>query len=163
MGELLHSPEFWVAVAFVIFVAGIYRPVGRAAGSALDGRADKIRASLDEAEKLREDAQHLLAEYQRKQRDAMKECEEIIAQARQEAERMVRDAEIEITEALARREQMAKDKLALAEADALAEVRNAAVDVALSAAAKLIAKDLDTAAADTLVRQATEELPARLS
>ncbi len=83
MDKLIHSPEFWVAIGFVILIGAMaWLKVGKMIGSALDARADKIKASLDEAAELREEAQHVLAEYQRKQRDAVKEMEEMLFRAR---------------------------------------------------------------------------------
>lgn len=88
---MFHDPTFWTAVAVVLFVALIAKPVGKMASKALDERADKIKAELDEAEKLRNEAQDLLAQYQRKQRDAASEAESIIQHAKEEAERMDRE------------------------------------------------------------------------
>ncbi|RMF39078.1 MAG: F0F1 ATP synthase subunit B, partial [Alphaproteobacteria bacterium] len=81
-----ESPEFWVAVAFVIFVAATFRPLYRQAAAALDARAARIKNEIDEAQALREEAQALLAEYKRRQRAALKEAEEILEHARGEAE-----------------------------------------------------------------------------
>ena len=79
-----NDPTLWVAVGFVIFVAAAYKPAAKAVVKMLDGRADAIRRSLDEAASLREEAQQLLAEYQRKQRDAVKETEDMLSRARAE-------------------------------------------------------------------------------
>ena len=86
--EFLQDPAFWAAVAFVIFIAATAKPISRLLTAGLDKRADKIRSDLEEAEKLREEAQDLLASYQRKQRDALAEAEAIIAHAGEEAERL---------------------------------------------------------------------------
>ena len=93
---MLSTPEFWVAVGFVILVAAIARPVWRGLTGALDARSERIQRTLDEARTLHEEAQHLLAEYQRKQRDAAGEAERMIERARIEAERL----RVEATEAL---------------------------------------------------------------
>jgi F-type H+-transporting ATPase subunit b len=159
---MLESPEFWVAVGFVLLVASIARPVARGIGSSLDGRADKIRATLQEAEKLREDAERLLGEYERKARDAMRESEEIVAQARATAERMAADAEAALATTLKRREQMAIEKIAQAEAEALQEVRSAAVDIAVAAARRLIGERLGAERASALIDQAIREVPSKL-
>jgi F-type H+-transporting ATPase subunit b len=159
---MLESPEFWVAIGFVLLLVGIARPVGRGIGAALDARAEKIRATLQEAEKLREDAQRLLGEYERKTRDAMRESQEIVAQARVTAERMAADAEAALATAMKRREQMAIEKIAQAEAEALQEVRTAAVDIAIAAARRLIGERLGADRSSALVDQAIREVPAKL-
>src|SRR4051794_9296916 len=88
MGALLHDPEFWVLVAFVLAIALVWKRGGAALTGALDERAARIRSELDEARKLREEAQQALAAYQRKQRDALKEAEQILAEAKAAAERL---------------------------------------------------------------------------
>ncbi|HLB79695.1 MAG TPA: F0F1 ATP synthase subunit B [Dongiaceae bacterium] len=158
----LGSPEFWVAVAFVIFVGATARPLSRAINGWLDARAARIKAELDEARALRDEAQHLLAEYQRKQRDALKEAEAILAHARSEAERLRREAAANLDAALARRERMAMDKIAQAEAQALAELRNQTVDIAVAAAARLLAQTIDERRADALIDAAVAELDKKL-
>ena len=140
---MFSSPEFWVAVAFVIFVAAAGRPMSRAIIAALDARSERIRQELDEAVALREEAQKLLADSKRRQRDAIKESEEILAHAKIETERLREQAKQDMDDALRRREQSAMDKIAQAETNALRDVRNQVVEVALSATAGLIAANLD--------------------
>ncbi|MEE2968798.1 MAG: F0F1 ATP synthase subunit B [Pseudomonadota bacterium] len=160
MDKLIHSPEFWVAIGFVILIGVMaWLKVGKMIGSALDARADKIKASLDEAAELREEAQHVLAEYQRKQRDAIKEMEEMLVRARDESKHLAEEAAQNLGRAMERREEMARDKIAQAEAEALQEVREIAVDVALAAARKLITDGLDEARAGQLLDAAIAELP----
>lgn len=160
---MFHDPSFWVGLAFILAVAVIYRPAAKAIASTLDERAAKIRVQIEEARKLREDAQALLAEYQRKQRDAMAEAEKIIANARAEAARLKVDAEKDLEHAIERRKQQAVDRIAQAEAQAIAQVRNTAVDVALAAAEKLIKGSLDAGKQQALADKAISELPARLN
>lgn len=160
--SLWSQPEFWLAIAFAAFVGLVARPLGRAIGGALDGRSVAIAKEIDEAAKLRDEAQALLAAYQRKSRDALKEAEDIIAQAEAEARRIQTDAAAELQASLKRREQMAIDKIAQAEARALEDVRNAAVDVALAATRELIEKSLDEDKSKALVEDAIRELPKRL-
>lgn len=161
--EFLHEPEFWVSVAFVIVVALIYRPAMKAIGASLDSRASHIRVQIEEARKLREDAQALLAEYQRKQRDALAEAEKIIQQAKEEAVRIRAEAEEDLTRAIDRRKQQALDRIAQTEAQAIAQVRNLAVDVAMTAAERLVRENLSPAQAQGLVEKAIAELPKRLN
>jgi F-type H+-transporting ATPase subunit b len=109
---MLSTPEFWVAVSFVIFVALVWKPGMRMVMQMLDERADKIRSDLDRAAKLREEAQALLAEYQQKQRDALKEAESIVTRAKEEAQRLSAQAATDLDAALRRREQLALQRIA---------------------------------------------------
>lgn len=156
------SPELWVAVGFVIFVVLAWRPVYRAIATQLDARAARIKAELDEAQRLRDEAQALLNDYQRRQREAMKEAEEILSHARDEAARLRTEAAANLAAMLERREKMAVDKIAQAEAQALKDVRNEAIDIAVAAAERVLAKTLDERRQAVLVDQAIGELGAKL-
>ena len=162
MGQILQSPEFWVAIGFIILMGGLFKPAGKAIGAALDGRAARIKATLDEAAELREEAQHLLAEYQRKQRDAMKETEEMIARARDEASRLAREGAEKLEELVKRREQLAIEKIAQAEADAVREVRAMSVEIAVAATRSLIVARMDAGKSGALVDQAITDLSNKL-
>ena len=162
MLELIHDPEFWVAVAFVIVVVGVGYKVAPSIAKALDDRAARIKAELDEAQRLREDAQRTLAEYQRKQRDALKEAEAIIAQAKSEAERIGKQAIADLEAAIERRTRQAEEKIAQEQQKALAEVRGAAVDIAIAAARQIIAQQLDAQAGGALIDRAIAALPQQL-
>ncbi|MGQ9365275.1 F0F1 ATP synthase subunit B family protein [Azospirillum sp. ST 5-10] len=159
---MFMTPEFWVAVAFVIFVVLVWKRAGAAISSMLDTRAEKIRAELDEAQRLREDAQATLANYQRRQRDAVKEAEAIVVHAREEAERFRTAAQADLEAALKRREAQAMERIAQAEAQALAEVRNLTVDIAMAAARRVLAEGITPAQSDRLVDQAIADLPRHL-
>ncbi len=159
----LKTPEFWVFVSFILFIALTYKPIMAKIGGGLDARAAKIKAELDEAHGLREEAQKLLAEYQRKQRDAAKETEAIIARAREEGERLRKQAAADLEERIARRERMATEKIEQAEAAALKDVRDQAVDLAMAATAKLLAEQVDAERAGRLLDQAIQELPEKLN
>ena len=159
---MLQSAEFWVAVAFVIFVVAVFKKIRTTLNTALDDRAGRIRAEIEEAEGLREEAQHLLAEYQRKQRQAQKEAEQILAHAQVEAERGRTQAAAELAAKLARRERQAMDRIALAEADAVAEVRRQAAELAIAATRRLLVDQLDPAKADALIDAAIADLPRRV-
>jgi len=158
----LHTPEFWVAIGFILLVLAIAKKSWVAIKAGLDSRAERIRASFDDATKLREEAQHLLAEYQRKQRDAAKEIDGLLAAARAEAERSSVNAAGALEDLVKRREQLAIDKIAQAEADAIQAVRNTTVDVAIAAARKLLNDKLTTTTASGLVDKAIAELPQKL-
>lgn len=143
---------FWVAVAFVILVAVlVYYRVPGMLTKALDNRAARIRSQLDEAQRLRDEAQKLFAEYQQKQKDALKEAADIVAHAQDEAKRIAAQAEADLKAGLARRQALAEQKIAQAEAQAIQDVRAAAVNVAVEAARKVLADRLtgDAAASAT--------------
>jgi F-type H+-transporting ATPase subunit b len=161
--EIIHEAEFWVAIAFVIAVAVLVWKAGPLIGKSLDARAAKIRADLDEAARLRDDARRTLTEFQQKQRDALKEAEGIVAQARLEAERVAQQAERDLAASMDRRQKQAVEKIALAETKAIAEVRNQAVDIAIAAVRRILADDLSAARKATLVDDAIADLSKRLN
>lgn len=158
----MNSPEFWVFVAFVIFVALVWKKASAAIGTALDGRAERIRSELDEAERLHKDAQALLNGYQRRLADAQKEAEAVLAHAREEAARLRAQAGTDLEASLKRREAQAMDRIAQAEAAALAEVRNLTVDVAIGASKRVLSGGLPPMQADKLIEQSIGELPKHL-
>lgn len=162
MSAVLQSAEFWVLIAFLILVGAVAKKVWAALTAGLDARAARIKSHLDEAEKLREDAQSLLAEYQRKQHAAAEEAAGIVAQAKAEAERIREQAEADLEQALKRREQQAIEKIAQAEVEALGEVRNQAVDLAMAASRRLLADNIDEGKAAGLVDEAIKDLSGRL-
>lgn len=161
---MLSNPEFWVGVAFVGFVALLlYYRVPALAGKALDERATQIRTQLDEARKLKEEAQSLLADYQKRKDQAAQEAEAILTQARNEATALAHETRASLKEMVERRTRIAEEKIARAEAQAVADVRAAAIDVAMSASEKLIAGRLDAEKAGSLVDQSIAELKSRLT
>jgi F-type H+-transporting ATPase subunit b len=162
MSEIFQSPTFWEAVAFIVFLGIVLRFGYRPVADMLDARAEKIKNELDEARVLHEDAQTLLANYQRKQRDAEKEAKRIVEQAKEEAERLRAKAEADLQETLERREQAAIDKIARAEAQALQDVRDNAIDAAVVAARTLIAENLDEAKSAALIDEAIAGLGTKL-
>jgi len=159
---MLESPTFWVAVAFLVFVAVAAKPVAGALIGALDARSARIRAELEEAQALREEAQKTVAEFKRKQRDALKEAERILDHAKVEAKRLRERAERDLEVALERRERAALDKISQAETQALQEVRDQAIEVALVATAKLISENLDPERSDAMIDQAIRDLSGKL-
>ena len=155
---------FWVGAAFVLFVGILfYFKVPGMLTGALDERAKKISDDLDQARELREEAQVLLATYQRKQRDALKEAEEIIAHAKEEAMREAEQAEKKLEEVVARRQQAALNKIALAEAQAEYEVRDTAIEIAIAAATAVVAQQVRGDRADALVDTAIQDLRRHLN
>ncbi|HEY4405741.1 MAG TPA: ATP F0F1 synthase subunit B [Xanthobacteraceae bacterium] len=156
--------EFWVAVAFVVFIGGlIYLGVHEMLVKFIDQRRDRIKAELDEALRLKQEAQALLAEYQRKQREAEQEAGAIIAGATAEAERMMAEAKSKMEEFIARRSKMAETKIAQAEAQAVADVRAAAAEAAVSAAEKILTQVVKGEVADRLVVKGIEDVKTKLN
>lgn len=159
----LADPKFWVAVAFLIFLGLLgYLGVHRKISAGLDARAEKIRTELDEARTLKEEAQHLLAQHQRKQREAAKDAEAIIDHAREEAAIIEKDVQANIDTMIERRTRLAQDRIAQAEAAALKQVRAAAVDVASQAASDLIAAQLRGGKQKSLVDDAIKSVKNKL-
>lgn len=160
---IFSDPTFWVLVAFVILISLLAKPIGGAVSTALDKRADKIRDEIDEAEKLREEAQELLAEYERKQRDTTQAAAAILAHAREEAERLAAQGAENLTQALKRRQQQALDRIAQAEAEAVDQIRALAVDVALDTAERIMSEQLKGKKADALVDDAIKGIAGHLN
>jgi F-type H+-transporting ATPase subunit b len=160
---MLSDPTFWVLVSFVIFVALVWKPGSKAVAQMLDDRAEKIRSDIEKAARLREEAQALFAEYQKKQRDALKDAEAIVAAARAEAKALSKQAASDLETSLKRREQLALQRIAQAEAQATADVRAAAVDLAMAATRKILTEKLDAGRQDALVDAAIKELPGKLN
>jgi F-type H+-transporting ATPase subunit b len=156
--------EFWVAVAFVAFLGVLaYFGVHRMMVKFIDQRRDRIKAELDEALRLKEEAQALLAQYQRKQRAAVEEAAGIIAGATAEAERMMAEAKTKMEEFVARRTKMAETKIAQAEAQAVADVRAAAAEAAVSAAEKILTQVVKGDVADRLIGKGIDDVKTKLN
>ena len=160
---MFTDPTFWVAVAFVCFFALVFKPLSKFAAGALDSRAEKIKEELDEAERLRNEAQDLLAQYQRKQRDALAEAEGIIAEAREEAKRMQKASQEQTEQSLERREQQALDMIAAAEARAVADVRALTADIAIDATRRILSDVVEGQKGDELVDAAIRDVPSKLN
>jgi len=160
--DLFGEAEFWVLIAFVIAMAVVVWKARGALLGMLDRRAEKIKAELDEARRLADEAQKALAQHQLRQRDALKEAETIMAQSRDEAERAAQEGHKDLAAALERRKRLAAERLALEEQKALGEVRAAAVDVAIAAVRRVLAADLDAKRRAALVDQAIAALPETL-
>jgi len=155
---------FWALVGLVIFLGILaYVKVPSIMAGALDKRADQIRNELEEAKKLREEAQQLLAEYQRKRKEAETEAQSILSAAEKEAALLREEAKAKTEEYVSRRTAMAEQKIRQAEADAINEVRASAVDLAIVAAEKLIGSKVDSKASGELFKASLSELKTRLN
>ncbi|MDF2763925.1 MAG: atpF [Rhodospirillales bacterium] len=159
---MFSSPEFWVAVAFVIFVGLIVWKGLTPILAALDARSNRIRQQIEEARSLRAEAERALGEANRKVREATRETEGILAQARAEAERLKRQSAENLEATLKRREQNALDKIAQAETRAVDQVRARAVEVAVAATARLLQEQMDGTRGDKLVEDSIAEVGRKL-
>ncbi len=163
-GGLLSDSSFWLLIAFFV-VFGIFIRFGlhKMIASGLDKRAQKIADEINEARKIREEAQELLAQYQRRQREAVDEAAAIIDQAKKDAKRMAAEARDKLDEQMARRTKAMEDKIARAEAQAISEVRGQAADLAVAAAGEIIRERMDSGAQSGFIDKAIAGLRNKLN
>jgi F-type H+-transporting ATPase subunit b len=161
---MFAEPEFWVAVAFFILM-GIFAYVGvhRVVLTTLDHRRDRIKSELDAARRLKEEAAKLLAEYQARRASAEREAAEIITGAKADAERIGAEAKAKLEDFVVRRTKTAEGKIALAEAQALADVRAAAAEAAITAASTILSHSVKGDVADDLLAKGINEVRAKLN
>lgn len=158
------TDTFWALISLLLFIAIlVYLKVPAKVGVMLDDRAQRISDELDEARRLREEAQQLLAEYQRKRLQAEKDAQEIVASAKHEAESLAEEARKKTEEFVVRRNKLAEQKIAQAETDAINKVRSTAVDLAIAAANKIISDEVDAKKADTLIKSSLNEVKTRFN
>jgi F-type H+-transporting ATPase subunit b len=161
---MLLEPEIWVAIGFVVFVGVLgYIGVHKMLAKALDDRGNRIKAELDEAARLKNEALALVAEYRRKREAAESEAQSIIAGAKADAERMATEARAKAEEFVARRTKMAETKIAQAEAQAIADVRNAAADAAVTAAERLLREQATGEVARDLIAKGIADIGKKLN
>jgi F-type H+-transporting ATPase subunit b len=162
MEHIIHTPTFWVMIAFFVLMGVlIYLKVPTAIAKQLDSRATQIESDIREAEKLREEAQELLATYERKHKQALKEAEAILENAHGEAKRLGEQGKERLVQSLARREKMAMDRIAQVEAQAIDDVRLAAVEIAIDATRVLVTAEAKTTG-DKLIDEAITDLGKKL-
>ena len=161
---MFAEPEFWVAVAFVILM-GVFAYFGihRTVLQALDHRSERIKAELDDARRIKEEAAKLLAEYQARRATAEREAQDIIASAKTEAERIASEAKAKMEDFVVRRTKTAESKIALAEAQALADVRAAAADAAVTAASTVLSQTVKGQVAEDLLAKGIAEIREKLN
>jgi F-type H+-transporting ATPase subunit b len=161
---MFAEPEFWVAVAFVILM-GIFAYVGvhRTLLKALDHRSERIKAELDDARRLKEEAAKLLGEYKARQASAERDAQDIIASAKAEAERIAAEAKTKMEDFVVRRTKTAESKIALAEAQAVADVRAAAANAAVAAASTILSHSVKGQLADDLLAKGIVEVREKLN
>jgi F-type H+-transporting ATPase subunit b len=160
----MFGAEFWVAVAFVLFIGVLaYFQVHKLIVKGIDDRRDLIKAELNEARRLKEEAQALLAQYREKQRAAEQEAAAIVAGAQAEAERLALEAKAKMEDFVARRTKMAETKIAQAEAQALAEVRAAAAEAAVAAAETILTRTVKGKVAEDLIAKGIDDVKRKLN
>ncbi|MDP5348267.1 MAG: F0F1 ATP synthase subunit B [Paracoccaceae bacterium] len=159
----LKNTDFVVLLAFLLFIGVLYYfKVPGLIGGLLDKRADTIRGELEEARALREEAQTLLASYERKQKEVQEQADRILAQAKDEAATAAEQAKADLQKSIARRIAAAEDQIASAEAAAIKEVRDRAVVIAIGAARDVIAKQMTAADGNKLIEEGIEVVDAKL-
>ena len=157
------EPETWVAIAFIILM-GVFAYLGvhRTVLKALDHRSERIKGELDEARRLKDEAAKVLADYKTRRASAEREAEAIVAGARAEAERIAAEAKTKMEDFVARRTKTAENKIAQAEAQALADVRAAAADAAVTAASTILLNSVKGKVADDLLAKGIAEVGQKL-
>jgi len=159
----LKNPEFVVVIGFVLFLALLaYLKVPGLIGGMLDKRAEGIKSDLDEAKALREEAQTILASYERKQKEVQEQADRIVEAAKAEAEIAATQAKEDLKASIARRLAAADEQIASAQASAVKEVRDTAIAVAVAAAEDVIAKKLTAADGNALIEDAIKDVAAKL-
>jgi F-type H+-transporting ATPase subunit b len=161
---MFFDPETWVAVAFVVLMVLFgYLGVFKKAMVALDHRADRIKAELDDAMRIKQEAAKLLADYKARSASAEREAADIIANARSEAERIASEAKAKVEDFVARRTKAAEGKIAQAEAQAIADVRAAAANAAVAAASTVLSQTVKGPVADDLLAKGIAEVSQKLN
>jgi len=161
---LLNDTSFWATIGVAVFFGVLlWAKVPGMLAKQLDDRADKIRHDLDEARRMREEAQELLASFQRKQREAETEAEAIVEQAKADAKHLREEARADLASRLERRTAMAEQRIAQAEAHAVAEVKAMAADLATEAAARLIAENTKKADHSARLKDDLADLESKLN
>jgi F-type H+-transporting ATPase subunit b len=158
----MSDPKLWVAISFFLFLALAWKPLVGRMLAALDARGERIRAEIEEAAKLRAEAEAMLREAKARREAAAAEAEQVLARAREEAKLVAAEMQAELAASLKRRERMAMDRIAAAEAEAASAVRAVAADLAVAATRKLIADTLSGAGHAALIDRAISDLPQRL-
>lgn len=159
---MLRNPEFWVLVSFIIFFALFGRRLWRVLAGMLDGRAAAVRAELDEAARLRSEAEQMLRDAEAAKKAALAQAQDMIAHSKEEAKRVAAAARAEAEAAAKRREQMALDRIAAAEKAAIDGVRQTAAALATAAAQTVIAEGLSAEEDGEIIDRAISGLPRAL-
>jgi len=164
MLQMLQEAEFWVAVGFVVLM-GVFGYIGvhKTVLTALDHRRDRIKAELDDARRLKDEAAKLLAEYKARHAAAEREAQDIIASAKADAERIASEAKAKMEDFVARRTKTAESKIAQAETQAIADVRAAAAEAAVTAASSIMSQTVKGSVADDLIAKGIKDVRDKLN
>lgn len=163
MEHLLLSAEFWVAVAFIIFIVFVSKPIVLKLNSSLQTYIDNIKSELDKIRQLRVEAKDTLTEYQKKHHQALKDAKHIIEQSKYEVERLQKVSLEELSNDLKRQEKQAMERIEHAKDRALSEVKEMAVDIAISASTQILQEVLKGEEAEKIVDEQLEQLPQKLN
>jgi F-type H+-transporting ATPase subunit b len=160
----MFQAEFWVAVAFLLLMGVFgYFGVHRTILQALDHRRDRIKKELDDARRLKEEATKLVAEYRARRASAEREAQEIITNAKADAERIASEAKAKMEDFVARRTKTAESKIAQAETQAIADVRAAAAEAAVTAASSIMTQSVKGSVADGLIAKGIQDVRNKLN
>jgi len=162
VSPIFNDPTFWVFVSFVIFFLMSGKPIFKAISSALDKRSDEIRLELEEAVRLREEAQTIVADYRKKEHESLEEAERIVEQTKVDAQQMADRAEADLRDALEKRKTMALQKIAQAETKAVQAVQEHVVDIAISAAKVVVEDQIAQGNADHLIKLASADIEKKI-
>jgi F-type H+-transporting ATPase subunit b len=156
------GPEFWLLIALVILIVGVWKPLSRLLLGALDGHSQKVRSELDEAKRLREEAQSLLAEHQRKLAQGEDQAQQIVEHARAEAERQTKRHGDEMEAAIRRRREAAEQRIAQEEARAIQQLRAHAASLTIRTTERLLTEQMDEEQRKTVIDRALAEVGDKL-
>ena len=162
MESIVNDPTFWVAVAFIVFLVVVFKPIKSTLLGGLDSKIAEIKQEVEEAEKLREEAQSLLANYQRQQRQAIHDAEAIVSRAKEEMIRFKSEADVAMAEMISRQEDQAREQIAQAEAAAIQEVQTLSVELAITATERLLKERLAGDEGARLIDLSIEDIPQKL-
>lgn len=163
MDLLAHDTNLWVGISFVAFVLIVYKFAGKFIANALDSKINEIRQEVETAERLRVEAQELLAQYQRKQRDAEQEAVDIIEKAKEQAVQMQKDAEKDLKDLMQRREEQLKERIKRLEEKAVSDIQSHAADLVVTATQDIIEKKMDSKSAKALGEETIKAVPQYLN
>ena len=163
MEMLSHDTGLWVAISFAVFAFIAFKLGRNSVIGGLDARINEVKSEIENAERLRVEAQELLAQYQRKQRDAEKEAKELVSHAKDQAKQLQKTAETDLSELMARREAQLTERLRRLEENAITEIRNHAADLAVAATTEMIIQTLDEKTNESLNEDSIKSLSKHLN
>lgn len=163
LSSLLQDSSFWVGVSFVLFIIVAYKLGAKAIVGGLDNKIQEIKDEIENAERLRVEAQELLAQYQRKQRDAEKEASEIVANAKNQAKVMKKTMQTELDDLMTRREMQLSDRLKRLEDSAISKIKNEAATVAMAATTEMIIQAMDAKTQKSLMDDSIKTVSKQLN